>query len=184
MQCTVLAAAPIGAFSWTTIEEAHWLTPGFWYGSLIMSILGILISASEVTVLHILGPLPTTGRQRKAIAVLGRYTSMLLSKEGRSSSKYVARKKMIFVWQCPLMFMSYSVCGFLAGLTTLVCTPLWNRHKDWNDRCNIAVMYLTICGISGAAFVFSSFWIYHYIDLTFEEDQNGHEDRIDTDNEC
>lgn len=29
-------------------------------------------------------------------------------------------------------------------------------------------MYLTICAVAGATFVFCGFWIYHYVDLGFD----------------
>jgi hypothetical protein len=33
----------------------------------------------------------------------------------------------------------------------------------------IAVMYLSVCAVAGATFVFCGFWIYHYVDLGFDE---------------
>ena len=92
---------------------------------------------------------------------------------------------MVFTWQCPTMFLAYSVCFFLAGLTIFVCTPLI-RRKPWGTDSNvscppdceiialpdglltkqkIAVVYLTISAIAGGTLMFCSFWIYHYIDL-------------------
>jgi hypothetical protein len=116
-----------------------------------------------------------------------RYLPVLLSKNG---TQYYPRQKMVFTWQCPLMFMSYSVCSFLAGITILVCTPLIHREGSWNAGCNvsttpnrsldkatnfreIAVMYLSICSVAGATFVFCGFWIYHYVDLGFDTHQDG-----------
>ena len=51
------------------------------------------------------------------------------------------RWKMVFTWQCPIMFMSYSVNLFLLGLTVLVCTPFiqgggWDKnHNVREDTC-------------------------------------------------
>lgn len=130
-QCTVLAAAVIGSFSWTTIEEAYWLTHGFWHSSLIFAVLGILLSASEVTVLHLLGPVETRPKYHDN-GDFKRYEPLLLSRSNSSHSKrFVPRRKMVFTWQGPLMFMSYSVCAFLAGLTVLVCTPLIRGGAGW-----------------------------------------------------
>jgi hypothetical protein len=135
LQCTVLAAAVIGSFSWTTIEEAYWITHGLWHGSLVLSVLGILLAAQQVAVLNFLGPLPSSKKVREVDVCLGRYLPVLLSHNG---SQYVPRRKMVFTWQCPLMFMSYSVCAFLAGLTVLVCTPLIHRNGGWNEGCNVS----------------------------------------------
>ncbi|KAF2688272.1 hypothetical protein K458DRAFT_475164 [Lentithecium fluviatile CBS 122367] len=179
-ECAILAAAVIGAFSWTTIEEAHWLTHGFWHGSLVLSILGILLAASDITVLHITGTLPSphkTYQSQSLRSAVLRYEPLLLSK---TLEGWRPRKKMVFTWQCPMMFMSYSVCAFMAGLTILVCTPLIRREGEWNAGCNIAVMYLTICALAGTVFVFCTFWIYHYVDLDFDahsqREDDGEED--------
>lgn len=140
-KCAILAGAVIGAFSWTTIEEAHWLTHGFWHGSLLLSILGILLSASSIMVLHLLGPLPspsTSSDEHHRVAIR-RYEPLLLSK---MADVWRPRRKMVFTWQCPMMFMSYSVCGFLAGLTVLVCTPLIRRNGGWNAGCNVRELHV------------------------------------------
>ena len=140
-QCTVLAAAVIGAFSWTTVEEAHWLTHGMWHSSLILAVLGILLSASEVTVLYYLGPSTSIARLTpvQAKLLLQRYRPLLLSAMKTSNRPFVPRRKMMFTWQAPLMFMSYSVCTFLGGLTVLVCTPLIRyKHGDaWSAGQNV-----------------------------------------------
>ena len=81
------------------------------------------------------------------------------------------------------MFMAYSVCFFLAGLTLFVCTPLIRRDK-WNTSSNVsfpkttasvvlttiqvAVFYLATAVFAGAIFLFASFWVYHYVDLDYE----------------
>lgn len=105
--------------------------------------------------------------------------------------------KMVFTWQCPMMFMAYSVCAFLAGLTILVCTPLIRREGAWNAGCNvrpllllllematkcaqIAVMYLTVSAIAGTMFVFCSYWVYYYVDLDFET--TGEEEELEDEN--
>ena len=83
---------------------------------------------------------------------------------------------MVFTWQAPVMFMSYSVCAFLGGLTILVCSPFLRGDK-WGSGHNvriavdpvmscknlrgrllmgvqIAVMYLTAFAGGVTAFVF------------------------------
>ncbi|PVI05713.1 hypothetical protein DM02DRAFT_516181, partial [Periconia macrospinosa] len=170
--CTVLAAAVIGAFSWDTIHTAHWLTHGFWHSSLIFSILGILLSATQIAALHALGPLPMTKRHRviepsRMRAAIARYSTLLMS---TTTSRSVPRKKMMFTWQGPTMLMSYSVCSFIAGLTILVCSPLI-RREGWGPGYNIAIMYLTVLAVAGPIFMFCSFWAYHHVktDIQFAD---------------
>lgn len=180
----MLAAAVIGAFSWTTIEEAHWLTHGFWHCSLVFSVLGILLSASEITALHLLGTIDRNCKPQESERIARKYFPLLLSPTNDANQSYVVRKKMVFTWQSPLMFMSYSVCTFLSGLTLLVCTPLIRHGSHWTtghnvsdftlfritkaDTSKIAVMYLTVFAGAGVAFIFCSFWVYHYVELDFD----------------
>ncbi|KAK7180470.1 hypothetical protein DPSP01_009993 [Paraphaeosphaeria sporulosa] len=180
ISCTVLAAAVIGAFSWTTVEEAHWLTHGLWHSSLILAVLGILLSASGVTVLYILGPTQTTIKPYRSRLILQRYNPLLLSRSNDSSQLFVPRRKMMFTWQGPLMFMSYSVCTFLGGLTILVCTPLirYQHGDNWNSGHNIAVVYLVVMTLAGALFVFCSFWIYHYVSPGVDGEDHFAENRL------
>lgn len=59
--------------------------------------------------------------------------------EGDGVGEWRPRWKMVFIWQCPAMFMSYSVCFFLAGLTLFVCTPLI-RGDRWDTGSNVRVL--------------------------------------------
>jgi hypothetical protein len=120
------------------MEEAYWLTHGFWHSSLILAILGILLSASEVTVLHILGPLRPHRTDSASNDAFNRYKPLLLSQECNDAQIYTPRWKMVFTWQGPLMFMSYSVCTFLAGLTILVCTPFIREGGKWSEGHSVS----------------------------------------------
>ena len=60
-----------------------------------------------------------------------------LDGDGDSIGEWRPRWKMVFIWQCPSMFLSYSVCFYLAGLTLFVCTPLIRRDK-WNTASNVS----------------------------------------------
>ena len=144
LQCTVLAAAVIGSFSWDKTFEAYWLSPACWHCSLVLSVLGILVSTQQSFVLETVGPPPTENTHysrslRKYLPLV--LTQVLTSRqredpqrEGSAEQRilYAPRWKMVFTWQCPTMFMSYSVCLFLLGLTIYVCTPLI-RGDNWGD---------------------------------------------------
>lgn len=196
LQSAILAAATIGSFSWSAIVDAYWLASAFWYSSLILSILGILLAAQQVAVLQLLGKPPTRvhgGCSEKA--GVRRFLPLILTEvrprgsrtdavcDSDSVGEWRPRWKMVFIWQCPTMFLSYSVCFFLAGLTLFVCTPLirgdkWNTASDVSFSrivgaisltiMQIAVVYLATGAFAGPIFVFASFWIYHYVDLDHE----------------
>merc|ERR1711981_807295 len=77
--CAVLAGAVIGAFSWTSIIEAYWLAQALWYCCLVLTILGILLAAQQISVLEILGPVPTASDPSFEIA-MARYLPLLLTR--------------------------------------------------------------------------------------------------------
>ena len=170
-----------------------------------------MIAAQQVTILEILGvrrtqkgdPMLTTADVRRYLPLM--LTQVHPTQDGPRSSvdinmgpqrevqigEWRPRWKMVFTWQVPVMFMSYSACLFIAGLTIYICTPLL-RGEEWSPSSNvslqdvsytsrcfffiwsggpklirgkIAVVYLAVVGIAGAIFEFCSFWGYHYVDL-------------------
>ena len=154
-QSAIVAGATIGAFSWNAVANAYWLALAFWYASLILSILAIMLAAQQVAVLQILGKPPTslTGGYKEKEEIR-RFLPLMLSEDkpsrrrlltgstlGEDNSsilgKWRPRWKMVFVWQCPMMFLSYSISAFLLGLTLFVCTPLI-RNDSWNTSSNVS----------------------------------------------
>ncbi len=114
----------------------------------MLSILGILLSAQQAAVLNLMGELPRKSAVSLATVHVRRYLALMLSETGRQSGcsergdpqpgrdrlgVWRPHWKMVFIWQCPIMFMSYSVCLFLAGLTILVCTPLIRGGESSTD---------------------------------------------------
>ena len=83
------------------------------------------------------------------------------------------------------MFLAYSTLFFFAGMTIFVCTPLI-RGYSWNTGANVsdlrvrpalydlliclkvAMFYLATLAVAGGTFMFTTFWIYHYLDLEHE----------------
>jgi hypothetical protein len=151
------------------------------------------LSAQQISVLEILGPIPEPNSPALEAAIRN-YLPLLMSKANRpndasghelgknpvQADAWTPKWKMIFIWQCSIMFMSYSVCLFLAGLTLVVCTPLI-RGDAWGGGSNVswlhhlpcicysdqqtAVTYLALCATGGTVFVVCSYWVYHYVDI-------------------
>jgi len=71
---------------------------------------------------------------------------------------------MVFIWQAPMMLMAYAACFFLIGLTIYVCTPLLNGEVS-SPGGKTGVFYLAVLALSGAIFIYCSFWAYRFIDL-------------------
>lgn len=149
-QSAILAAATIGSFSWSAIDDAYWLASAFWYSSLVFSIFGILLAAQQVAVLQFLcdSPIQANGGHLEK-ANVRRFLPLILTEvrprgshtdsvcENEGVGEWKPRWKMVFIWQCPSMFLAYSVCLFLAGLTLVVCTPLIRGNK-WNTASNVS----------------------------------------------
>lgn len=154
-QCAILAAAVIGSFSWTAAFDAYWLAPSLWYSSLVLSILGLLLSTQQISVLYLLDTEDAPSEPGSNKMDIGRYLPLMLTEVRQHSypvelqrnmqeiKKWRPRWKMVFTWQCPIMFMSYSVCSYLAGLTIYVCTPLI-RGDGWNAGSNVSLHLLVL----------------------------------------
>lgn len=50
------------------------------------------------------------------------------------------RWNMVFTWQAPMMLLSYSLIGFLMGLTICVLTPLYDG-RDFDDACKVYIPF-------------------------------------------
>ena len=131
----MLAAAVIGCFSWATAVNEYWLGPAFWYSSLVLSILAILLSSSQAFIFNALSE-PTVEDYHNYLKLIITTSNenpsvneeLSVRNEPRLSTNttFVPKWKMMFTWQCPMMFMAYSVCFYLGGLAIYVCTPLFN----------------------------------------------------------
>ena len=128
-QCAILAAAVIGSFSWNTVASSYWLTPAFWYCSLLFSVFGLLLASQQVAVLDLLGEPREHNVPHLTSLDLNRYLPLMLRvhrARTRGGTPQIGgpRWKMIFIWQVPIMFLSYAISFFLFGLVILVCSPL------------------------------------------------------------
>ena len=121
-----------------------------------------MLAAQQVAVLQLLGKPPLTQQTNSSDyapdkADVRRFLPLMLREVARPAESSSSRRaesaaswdgdsivgewrprwKMVFVWQCPSMFLSYSVCFFLAGLTLFVCTPLI-RGDTWNSASDVS----------------------------------------------
>ena len=173
--------------------------------------MAILISAQQIGVLNYVriprsrirtSEASNNSRRRsieKMLALMlskahGQYLVRSRSIHSGQADVWLPRWKMVFVWQCPVMFLAYSMLLYLLGLTIYVCTPLI-RSDPWagpSDVCNelfakchprliftansqrqAAIIYLVVSFLTMLAYLFCSYWIYYYIDI--EEDPSQDE---------
>ena len=119
----------------------------------MFAILGILLSAQQAAVLHLLGNIPKDAALPESTVIVNRYLPLLITGSRRAVGLESGQEKirtatpceprwhMVFTWQCPVMFMSYSVCTFLFGLTVLVITPLIHlREHGWTGQATVCMI--------------------------------------------
>jgi len=140
LKSAILAGGVIGSLQWTTPPDTYWLGPALWYCTLVLSILAMLLSSSQAFIFDSLNvPTEEEGSprdyRRYLPLILKCRTKVIVSlgEEGSTSRKvkeWIPRWRMVFIWQCPMMFMAYAVCFFLVGLTLFICTALINGEKS------------------------------------------------------
>ncbi|OCK92426.1 uncharacterized protein K441DRAFT_181536 [Cenococcum geophilum 1.58] len=174
--CVAITAIITASFSWSIVPDGHWIASALWFASLTLSICGIFLSAQQIQVLILLDELPEDPRSPQALKAVQRYLPQLLlpapsqsfdserPRDEQFLGNWTVRWKMVFTWQCPMMFTAYSFLCYLIGLTVLVGTPLL-RRETWGPQSNIAVIYLGSFVLGWGVFIYCSLWGYQPIDL-------------------
>jgi hypothetical protein len=138
---SLCAAAVINIMAWPDISSAFWVARALWYFSLTLSMTSVVASAQQST---ILGSMPTTSGSNVQPGNLDIVLCKIL-RDTRSTSQDVERGGkvrcrvktiMLFVWQFPVMTMSYAWIMFLVALTLYVCTPLI-QHALWGPGSKV-----------------------------------------------
>lgn len=183
---TISAAATVGALSWSSINDTPWPALALWYCSLSLAIFALITSNQHSALMDSsLGP-PSSNMTNVA-PNFGPGTIMVVfttnSPDGNSASirlsgqpsndfeKQVTAdfalfhssdwhtKHLVYIWQCPLMLMSWSWVTYLIAQTLHIARPLFRRSVGTDDK-KVAIAYLSICCIIVVNFAWCSFWFY------------------------
>ena len=122
LQSTLAAIADISVFSWTDIGATYWLATALFYFSLSLSLWAVILSTQQKSVTRTLSVYQDDAAQLRLKAQV-----ILRIPDGRAragKARTFAELNMLYVWQCPLMLMSYGWATLLLGLTLHVCSPL------------------------------------------------------------
>ncbi|KAL0465070.1 hypothetical protein QR685DRAFT_148140 [Neurospora intermedia] len=94
-----------------------------------------------------------------------------------SQRTWVLSSRRTFVWQCSIMLIAYSTVFYLAGLSVVVCTTVFDEKGGdesdpwkWDADSKVAVTYLVSLGISVFLFGFCSYGAYDYIYYEYDDD--------------
>lgn len=141
------AAAAIAVFSWPTVENSFWLVKIFWNWSLMASIFSLISSAQQRLLREF--PKDTSkdadrGSSRgqpgdSSVEEIQALLDLVLSwpPQGDAESKPTERPlsfTMIWIWQTPMMLMSYAWLLFLLGYALHLLTPIFDGLAgDWSS---------------------------------------------------
>ncbi|KAK3321927.1 hypothetical protein B0H66DRAFT_183417 [Apodospora peruviana] len=181
LAATVITAIVTASFSVPNVETSHWVGPAFWYASISTSICGIFLSAQQLSMLTLMGELPE-GHDMPSAATMRRHLSQILYERKRddcvsdeagvtssSSPSFSLSWRLLFTWQCPMMFIAYSTLFYVIGLTVVVCTPLiW---EPWGPNSYTAIAYIASTALAWGLFAFCSLGGYSAITMHQREDE-------------
>ncbi|KAI4158261.1 MAG: hypothetical protein LQ342_007596 [Letrouitia transgressa] len=135
--CAILAAAVIGSFSWDNITEPYWLASALWYSSLVLSILGVMISAQQVSILELLGVRRNhRGDPLLTVSDVRRYLPLMLTEVHPHQSALGSAVQMTDGARPAIAIVYLAVFG-VAGAVFEFCS-FWGYHYvdlgHWSDE--------------------------------------------------
>lgn len=121
-QGTVVASAVTASFSWNGFDvNASWFTLGTWYGSIIFSLVSVIVAFHYIIL----------------------FTNFNIDPEGprkvlRAISSDGVRPDFVFLYvlQVPEMLLSFSLISYFMGLSLLVTPPLW--EEEWGTGMKVS----------------------------------------------
>lgn len=133
----------IGTFSWPTSSEVFWLSRLFWYCSLWFSVFALvgfshqrLIDALPGQDLHVgTDAFEKTQIESALRLVLSKRSNTRPQQEDPENGPYNQRSfvfdwALAYVWQYPLMLLSYSWLFFLLGYGIYILNPMLPEVRD------------------------------------------------------
>lgn len=82
-----------------------------------------------------------------------------LMDQERSKARYVPSGNKIYIWQTPLMLMSWSWIFFLLAVTLRLASAFTSTQGDKVD-VKVATFYFSVLTVVVGKFAWCSFWLY------------------------
>ena len=124
LQGAIMFASMISGLSWNNVSTSHWSGAALWYAGIILALTSIVLGAQQTMIMPEVVDTNTAQAFRRRLIV------------DENAKTAMPRRSMLFVWQAPLMCLSYSIVCFLTGLTSVVVSPL-GRDPTWNDGAKV-----------------------------------------------
>lgn len=122
MQGAVIFATVPTCLGWIEISKAHWTAPAFWYVSIVLAIMSVVIAAQQTSVLSSL-------QKTKFSIVQDRLVQSVAA---------LPRRKMLYAWQIPLQCLSYSIVAFLVGFSSYIVSPI-TAANPWDGKAQASM---------------------------------------------
>jgi hypothetical protein len=116
-----------GSVQWKSLDTAHWFVYSAWYGTLLLSLVSVMVAFYLSILLSNFG-INTAGNTH------------LLTALQSTQNKKKARWGSLFALQVPIMLLSYSLIAYVVGLTLLVMRPLWT--DPWGPSTGVCIITL------------------------------------------
>ncbi len=131
LQAALSAAAVIGVFSWPTAETTVWAAKMLWNWSFFMSSFSLISSAHQRLLRHLPEGESSDCSDEKLQLALNLFLQPPVKPASLSAKPESRRisKRMLWIWQCPVMLMSYSWVLFLVGYALHVLTPVFGPSQ-------------------------------------------------------
>lgn len=121
------------------MNKIHWSGPALWYTAIVFSLIAIIPGAQQTMLMPDFSPsLSNVSAIRKKLASGQDIETDRDRVIPRRPSRLV-----LFALQAPLMCLAYSILLFLAGLTSVVLSPL-SHNPGWNAEAKVCRL-VTIC---------------------------------------
>ena len=141
---------------WPSVQAGHWSAAALFYASMLVALLAIVTGSQQSLILPNDAKLNTTedpsderkpAAPQRTISHLSRQESKLEQNErdylntviyrlSKTHDKGWPNKLHVFALQAPMMFLSWCVVFFLAGLCSVIFGPL-ARQLAWNDDAKV-----------------------------------------------
>jgi len=141
---TLVASAVTGSIQWIPQSTAHWIVYAAWYGTLLFSLVSVMIAFYLSILLSnfAINPFGNTLLLR-----------VLHSPKNADKSRWIS----MFALQIPVTLLSYALMLYIFGLSFLVIQPLWN--DPWGHSSLIAIIYSVFLFAAAVGYITICFFI-------------------------
>ena len=117
---------------WYGTQTSHWSAPALFYSSLIFSLLAVVNGSQQILLL------PET-RAEGCYSDRDEDEARSIRDRLRKDEANEVTRRWVFALQAPMMLLTLSVISFLAGLCSVIFSPL-AHHLTWNSEAKVSLL--------------------------------------------